>query len=79
MSDIPEEDKWLNKNLIKTDGAVTPRPPQHEHEYVDFYAGWRYVDKEATKQVLWVFCKKCLDKKKLYLDMSEVYSEDYDD
>lgn len=48
----------------------------HEHEYVDFYSGWGYTDKDATRLIVWVFCKKCLDKKLLRVDMSEVYQEE---
>lgn len=63
--EIPDEDKFLASQMR-----------QHEHEYVDFYVGWCYVDEKHTKLLVYVFCKKCLDKKKIYLDLSEAYDED---
>lgn len=67
MFDEPEEDKLLDKSTFIT---------KCSHEYVDFYSGWGYIDKELTKQIVWLFCKRCSNKKKIYLDMSEVYRDE---
>lgn len=69
MKDTPEEDKWIIGPRIDLN-KLKCRPG--EHDYVDLYAGWGYADEEQTKLISWVFCKKCLDKKKLFFDMSDI-------
>lgn len=67
IPDIPE-DKYLTeaqKQLLRCD-----------HEYVDFYNGAGISKRNKYIMNIPVFCKKCLDKKWLHIDVSD---NDYDE
>lgn len=61
--DIPEEDLHLKTCY---------------HEYVDFYGAYGRMDNNHSMLASWVFCKHCLDKKLLKMDMSMMW-EDLDE
>jgi hypothetical protein len=68
---IPEEDEWLIKEQHKI--------VQCKHEYVDFYLGSGISKKDKDIMNIPVFCKKCLDKKWLHIDISDNdYGDDYE-
>lgn len=68
IDDRPEEDRHIEAPYTSKRNC--------QHEYVDLYQAWYYTDKEATDLHLWVFCKKCLDKKKLNFDLSNAYVDE---
>lgn len=70
--DIPEEDRFLGK-----DTPSYKRPCVHE--YVDFYCGWGPAKDDHLCRLVWVFCKKRLNKQQLRLDMHNVWFHDEED
>lgn len=84
ISDIPEEDKLLFE--MKESFQVTPVSNTQlcQHEYVDLYCGWGSAKSDPDVRLVWMVCKRCLDKKQIRLNMHNVASppdedEDEDD
>lgn len=48
---------------------LTKKPVCKEHDYVDLYGAWGWLDDDGNEILVWMICKHCLDKKRIIFDM----------
>ena len=85
--DMPEEDQLLHqeqRERAKVSEASNPtrvwsEHPQCQHEYIDLYCGWGPAKSDKEVRLVWMVCKKCLDKKQIRLSMHNVAMDDDED
>lgn len=62
--DMPEEDRYLQ-------GKSQPIYKPCVHEWCDFYYGSGLSKRDKRLLNVWMFCKKCLAKRQMRLDISD--------
>lgn len=83
--DMPEEDKLLHEEqrerirAMELMGRVAAAPSTCQHEYIDLYCGWGPAKSDKEVRLVWMVCKRCLDKKQIRLSMHNVDTGDDED
>jgi hypothetical protein len=80
--DTPEEDRLLHIERSQRRipmPPVNPNVPNHEHYWVDFYHGAGLSKKNKKILNVWMYCRKCLARAQIGLDVSDNDYEDDDD